>query len=810
MKDRILAIGLVVVISLSGLFSLTPIVGGNTPMALAAPGRAAPTVTAIEPNEAPNDLDITVVISGEGFEETPTVYLGETALTDVVWVSETELSAVVPWGMDPGVYALTVENPAGETSTLAGAFTVTQGIGVWASGGPYGGGVGFITLGDEQGEIVYAIVGNVGLFRSRNGGESWELIFIEIGHESKVAVDTNNPNKLYIAKIGVSEEKSGLYKSENGGDTWIILPKPYPGIDNQGFYPFINPHNSTLYGALFVSPNHPNWEGGLFRFDDINQSWIRLEEEGLLDQTTPVSAVGFSPEDQKIMFASLVGGRILQSLDGGNSWSLHSESPLDYIRELVINPVGGELWICGPLGDGAQKPGGLYKYDGDSWISLATSDYQFTNVRNIVFDPNAQDVDTQQIWIAANQDGVLKTENGGKKWTSLLSSGGTNAIALNPQQPQVIYAGTGSPAGLKKTMDGGGNWQPVNEGMTGIVPISLDINPNNPAVVYSCYSSTYGSQNGGSAWQQLSDGCGHIVVDPADPNHVITGLSIADNGWDFDREFAIPRPPDRDEATYQMVMTARNAKANKWLMGVGYLDNGKPSFNYDGGGRIYISDDGENWSWIDSIFECPPTGFGFDQIDENIMYATTSGMRGGVNCGEATILRSDDGGQTWHPSTNGLPPDIGGVIAVEPELPYRIYLASGGYLGVSSDQGVTWEETNSPTNSYIASLLYLSGEPSVLYAGTGEGLFRSLDGAQTWQRAQGNLGKFEIWSLAGVATEDGRHIVYAATIGGVEEADEFTSSGLRESSDALVNAGVYRLTTVFPPLFKIYLPLLGN
>jgi len=276
-----------------------------------------------------------------------------------------------------------------------------------------------------------------------------------------------------------------------------------------------------------------------------------------------------------------------------------------------------------------------------------------------------------------------------------------------------------------------------------------------------------------------------------------------------------------DEHQYQKLINAFLARPaiddrpGLWLMGVGLLDNDVPYFNYDGGGGIYLSDDGENWDLIRYDLDCPPTSFGFDPVDENILYASTSGMRGGVNCGEATFLRSEDGGQTWQASTSGLPPDIGGVIAVEPistnsTPPYRVYLASGGGMWVSLDQGITWQETNSPINSYILSLLFLEGDPSVLYAATGVGLFRSLDGAQTWQHAQGNLGKFEIWSLAGVATEDGRHIVYAATIGGVEEVDEFTGSGLRESSDALVNAGVYRLTSVFPPVFNLYLPLVGK
>jgi hypothetical protein len=67
-----------------------------------------------------------------------------------------------------------------------------------------------------------------------------------------------------------------------------------------------------------------------------------------------------------------------------------------------------------------------------------------------------------------------------------------------------------------------------------------------------------------------------------------------------------------------------------------------------------------------------------------------------------------------------------------------------------------------------------------------------------------------VWSLAGIADED-RHIIYVGTAGGIKEADEFEGQGLRASQDVLVNAGVYRLTSVFPPPgFNIYLPLFGK
>ncbi len=334
-------------------------------------------------------------------------------------------------------------------------------------------GLNSLVLGDSQGQTIYATVSNVGLFRSRDGGTSWELIFIEIGHENRPEVDPTNPDQIYISKY--ASGKTGLYQSEDGGDTWTAMPTPMPDIILGNFRAFVNPHNGTLYGALFSDLTDVLL--GLYRFDEPNQTWIRLEESGLLDETTAVTVVGFDPLDPQTMYAGLFGGLVIQSTDAGQTWSAHSQSPLDNITELVINPVGGDLWMCGP---GGILPGGLYRYDGDEWLSMYSSLYYPTAVRNIILDPDAADPQSQHIWIAAVQDGLLKSEDGGQNWSSI--GPGTEAVALNPLDPQTIYGG--SPEGLSKTSDGGASWQPSNEGLTGIVPSYLAVNPLNPAVIY--------------------------------------------------------------------------------------------------------------------------------------------------------------------------------------------------------------------------------------------------------------------------------------------------------------------------------------
>jgi hypothetical protein len=163
------------------------------------------TVTAVDPTVAPNDLDTPIIITGTGFTAElsgtlvitqPTAYLGATALEDVNWVSTTTLTATVPWGLITGTYTLTVSNPGGESSSLVDAFTVTQGIGVWTTDGPYGGYIVGIEKKPGTPTTIYALASNVGLFASEDAGGSWELIYKSEG-STDLVFDAQDPEVMY-------------------------------------------------------------------------------------------------------------------------------------------------------------------------------------------------------------------------------------------------------------------------------------------------------------------------------------------------------------------------------------------------------------------------------------------------------------------------------------------------------------------------------------------------------------------------------------------------------------------------------------
>jgi hypothetical protein len=105
----------------------------------------------------------------------------------------------------------------------------------------------------------------------------------------------------------------------------------------------------------------------------------------------------------------------------------------------------------------------------------------------------------------------------------------------------------------------------------------------------------------------------------------------------------------------------------------------------------------------------------------------------------------------------------------------------------------------------VEEILCTEEDPSWLYAAVsqswaGPGLYRSQDGAQSWERATGELGRIPVYSIDAVRVDD-RVILYAGTTGGVVQETESQMRGVRALAattvnERLVNAGVYRNTTL--------------
>ena len=340
MKDKLFATAAAVLAATIGLVALLCLMGqaGSSALraqqALAAP-RQAPTVTAVDSPSAPNDLDSPIVITGTGFTAGLTVTLGSTQLPDAGWVSSTTLTATVPWGLDPGVYALIVVNPDGQSGSKPNAFTVTQGIGVWTTGGPYGGSVQSIVINPLTPTTLYAQVIPYAVFHSRDGGNTWKPVRIDIGY-GPLTMDPLAPDTLYVK----SSDGKLVLRSDDGGDTWVNLPNPNPTPGGNAPAIFAHPLISgTIYGST---------GGYLWKSEDRGQTWITWTHN-LTDSR--VTGMAFHPTNPLKLYLGTYYGNTFRSDDGGESWQFMGQA--SHQVNLTINPfIPDELWANKPFGGG--------------------------------------------------------------------------------------------------------------------------------------------------------------------------------------------------------------------------------------------------------------------------------------------------------------------------------------------------------------------------------------------------------------------------------------------------------------------------
>jgi photosystem II stability/assembly factor-like uncharacterized protein len=131
------------------------------------------------------------------------------------------------------------------------------------------------------------------------------------------------------------------------------------------------------------------------------------------------------------------------------------------------------------------------------------------------------------------------------------------------------------------------------------------------------------------------------------------------------------------------------------------------------------------------------------------------------------VIKSTDGGATWKPSANGLPPDpvlVPRLLAVDPRDPRRLLLSYGQGLWRSADAGASWQPADAGlpggANQLIEDIAISAGAAFVATPG---GVYRSVDGGRSWAPVGDGLPASPTSALA-VAPSD-RRTVYASVSG---------------------------------------------
>ncbi len=210
--------------------------------------------------------------------------------------------------------------------------------GVWTLAGPsnVGGRITALAADPLDNDIIYAGAAAGGVFKSIDGGFTWNPVSDAVPSLSvgDLAMDPNNSDRLLLGTgeanaSGDSYEGTGIYRTTDGGATWA-----FSGLPNSRHIGRIvfDPSNSqrvfvAAAGALFGT----NPDRGIYRSTDGGDSWARVL---FITDSTSAIDVAINPANPSILYAAMwerirrpedrrVGGLttgIWKTTDGGDTW----------------------------------------------------------------------------------------------------------------------------------------------------------------------------------------------------------------------------------------------------------------------------------------------------------------------------------------------------------------------------------------------------------------------------------------------------------------------------------------------------------
>jgi photosystem II stability/assembly factor-like uncharacterized protein len=217
-------------------------------------------------------------------------------------------------------------------------------------------------------------------------------------------------------------------------------------------------------------------------------------------------SLSYNPRQPDQVFLGTSTGSLFKSSDGGRSWvrCAHLGTGDDYVLDqITIDPNNPNLVFVSAWSVNDKKRGDLFRSSDGGKTWQAISGMHGKSVR--AFAISASD---SRILIAGALDGVYRSQDAGDTWERISDVGqaeikNVESIAVDPKDPNVIYAGTWHLAW--KTLNGGASWRHINKGMIDDSDVfSIIVDASNPLVVYaSACSGIYKSDDAGEIFHRV-------------------------------------------------------------------------------------------------------------------------------------------------------------------------------------------------------------------------------------------------------------------------------------------------------------------
>lgn len=585
-----------------------------------------------------------------------------------------------------------------------GLWRSTDGGGSWTPVGDYAPSLSFgaVAYDNADSRVVYAGTGEphysldsfpgVGLLRSMDGGQSWELRGMDIFLGQSFTRVLPHPTRrgfLYVSTTG------GVYRSTDSGGTWIKL------LSGAVSDMVVDPRNpARLIAAVGYPWGSP--ANGLYYSSSSGDRWQKLQtglpSDGAALARIQISSSRRFPDIVYTSFYNSAGGirGIYKSTDFGASWVQLSGAP-DY--------AGGQSWY-------------------DNYIEVSP------------FDPNV---------VFAGGTSTFRTVDGGLTWEDNTRSyaGGSihpdhQTLTFSYSNPQVAYLGTDG--GLFKTSNLGASWESLNKGLATIQFQHVDVHPTDPNIAYG------GTQDNGTnkfegqpTWRHVFTGDGGVTrVNPERPDVVYTEYV----------NLTISKSEDAGENWAWNVTQGIDLSEGALFYAPFNLDPSDPETLVAGTRRVYRTENGAvSWKPISPFLGGAISAITIAKSAREVIYAGTSDGR---------VWVTPNTGVSWYEVTGSLPRFYVGDLAVDPRNARHVYLAQVGWgqklVWESTDAGGTWREASSGLPPAGVRMLAIHPKrPETLFAATDVGVFITENSGRSWVR-YGRLPNVPVYSIVANAT----------------------------------------------------------
>lgn len=579
--------------------------------------------------------------------------------------------------------------------------------------------IGAVAVAPSDSKVIYVGTGEQaqgnGIYKSNDSGLSWTNIGLRETHViTGIIVDPRNPEVVLVAAAGDhwSGAERGVYKTSDGGKSWkkVLYKDVETGVANIETDPD-NP--SVVYAALWTRPDDPfsvdapeqkkKQDAAIYKSTDEGSMWNAVEGKGLPTEPMGRTGVAVAPGTNGMRVYAIFTQGLFRSEDGGASWQRSTTDPRivgnGYFSRVFVDPKNASRVYVAQTSMYRSTDGGRTF---EAWAGAPSGD----DYHVLWINP----ANTQNMILGVDQGAVI-SQDGGNTWSSWYNqaTGQFYHVSTDNHFPYYVYAAQqdSGTAAVPSRSDYGEityrDWAPTG----GFEFSYIAADPVNPNYVYAGgwygtvlrYDKTTGQivhllvRSSRYRTSQMAP----IAFSPQDPHTLYAAaqyvLKSNDGGFNWQevspdltqKAGADKKKPDPRRAVITTIALS-TVKAGVIWAGTG-------------NGLIQVTKDGSTWQnvTIPGLHErSAVTLVEASHHDAASAYAVISGFREL----RPLIYRTRDYGQSWQLINTGLPES--GSARVVREDPVRkglLYAGTWNAIYVSLDDGDHWQtlQLNLPT-----------------------------------------------------------------------------------------------------------------